>query len=360
MDTPQQPGLQLTAREICKLLNGIIEGNPDVVVTKPAKIEDGEPGAISFLANAKYEAFAYTSLASVLLVSKDFVPSKPLPATLIRVDDVYSAVSQLFTFYQNIQQNQTRANLGVDSRAAIHAEAHLAEGVGVGAFAVVEKGARIGTGTVVHPQVFIGEDVQIGEGCVLFPGVRILFGCQLGNRVVVHANAVIGSDGFGFAPQADGSFAKIPQLGNVIVGDDVEIGANTTIDRAAMGATRIEKGVKLDNLVMVAHGVSIGANTVVAAQAGIAGSAHIGRNCLIGGQAGFVGHIRVADGVKVQAQSGVNRSLEPAGSAWYGSPAIPYNDYLRSYALFRQLPAVLRRLEVLEKKNDGKKAPPPF
>jgi UDP-3-O-[3-hydroxymyristoyl] glucosamine N-acyltransferase len=357
-DTPTATSgtLLLTAREIGRLIGGAVDGDPEAVVTGPARIEEGVPGTLCFLSNPKYASYAYTTRASVLLVSRDFVAEKPVVPTLVRVDDVYSAVTRLLEWFQQ-QHGPEKAAAKIDGRSAVDPDATLGPDVSVGAFAVVEKGARIGAGTRIHAQSFVGEDAVLGTDCVLHPGARVLAGCVLGDRVTVHANAVIGSDGFGFAPQPDGSYRKIPQLGNVVLGNDVEIGAGATVDRAAIGSTRLGDGVKIDNLVMVAHGVSIGEHTVVAAQAGIAGSTHIGRNCLIGGQAGFVGHIRVADGVKVQAQSGVNRSLEIPGSAWYGSPAMPYNDYLRAYAVFRQLPRLSIRMARLEKERPSTHKP---
>lgn len=339
--------MQIAASEIAQLLGGKLEGDPAALVSRPGKIEEGGADALTFLANPKYEQFAYQVPAAVLLASEDFEPSRPIAArALIRVPDVYEAVRFLLARFD---QNQHSGN-GVDRLAAIHPSANVAEGVSLGAYSVVEEGAGIGKGTVVYPQVYIGRNVQIGENCVLYPGVRIYHDCVIGNNCTLHANVVIGSDGFGFAPQPDGSYRKINQIGNVVIEDEVEVGANTTIDRATMGSTFIRRGVKLDNLVMVAHNVEIGENTVVAAQAGFAGSARIGKGCRIGGQSGFVGHISVADGTQVQAQSGVAASIEKEGSAVYGSPALPYSQYLRAYAVFKRLPELLRKLTQLEKK----------
>ena len=286
--------MEITAKEICVLLNGTLEGQADVVVKGPSKIEEAIAGTISFIARANYEPYAYTTKASVLLVSKDFQPTQTVYATLIRVDDVYASLAKLLDHYSGM--NKPAA--GVSQQAAVHASAQLGAGVSVGVFSIVEESAVVGDNCVIYPQVYIGKGVQIGNDVTLYPGVKIYHGCEIGHRNILHANVIIGSDGFGFAPQADGSFQKIPQIGNVVLEEDVEIGSNTVIDRATMGSTLIRKGVKLDNLIQIAHNVEVGENTVIAAQAGIAGSTQIGKNCQIGGQVGFVGHIKVADGTK--------------------------------------------------------------
>lgn len=337
--------MTVTAKELSKLLNGKLEGDPDVVVYKPAKIEEGESGAISFIANPKYIHYAYTTDASVLLVSKDLKLDKPIRPTLIRVDDVYSCVTLLLEQFGNNHHNDS----GVDNRSTVHPEAIVNESAFVGAFTFVSKGARIGKNTIIHPQVFIGENVVIGDHVTLYPGVKIYHDCVIGDHVAIHSNTVIGSDGFGFVPQKDGTYKKVPHLGNVIIQNNVEIGSNCVIDRATMGSTIIEEGVKLDNLIQIAHNVEIGSNTVIAAQAGIAGSTKIGKRCMIGGQAGFVGHITVADGTRVQAQSGVARAITKPGSAWYGSPAFEYNSFLRSQVIFQKLPDLVSRINELEK-----------
>ncbi len=342
--------MQITAAQLCHILKGEIIGDPEAVVRRPGKIEEAGPGEITFLANPKYEPFAYTTKASVILVSRDFEPREAVSATMIRVDDVYASI----TFLLNEFGGKVEAQEGISGQAFVHNRADVAKGVSVGHFSVVEEGANIGEGTIIFPQVYIGKGVQVGKNCILYPGTKINRDCVIGNNCIINSNAVIGSDGFGFAPKEDGTYQKIAQTGNVILEDDVEVGANTSIDRATMGSTIIRKGVKLDNLIMVAHNVEIGANTVVAAQAGFAGSSKIGDRCMIGGQAGFVGHIQVADGVKVQAQSGVNKNINQADSAWYGSPILPYNDYLRSYAAFRKLPALMKRISELEKKLKDK------
>lgn len=335
----------MTARELCELLQGSIEGNPDVEVFGPSKIEEGAEGTISFLSNPKYEHYAYTTQSSILLVSNDFKPTKSIIPTLIRVEDVYAAVAKLLEHFESTNRNLN----GIDEQAFVAPEAVLGSEVAVGKFSIINKKAKIGAKSVIYPQVFIDENVVIGEGCILYPGVKIYRNCVIGNHCILHANVVVGSDGFGFAPKEDGTFKKIPQIGNVILEDQVEIGANTVIDRATMGSTVIKKGAKLDNLIQIAHNVEVGEDTAIAAQAGIAGSTKIGKNCLIGGQAGFVGHIQIADGTKVQAQSGINKPVKEENTAIYGSPAMPYNNYLRSYAVFRRLPELSRQIATLEK-----------
>ena len=337
--------MQISATELSQLLDGTVDGDPNVTVSGPSKIEEGTPGTISFLANPKYESYAYQTQASILLVSKTFQPSHPIEATLIRVENVYAAVAFLLEKFNNNHQPTN----GVSTQAAIDDNVTLGDNVSIGIYSVIESGVSIGNDTVIYPQVYIGKDVKIGKNVVLFPGVKIYHNCEIGDHCVLHANVIVGSDGFGFLPDDQGNFKKIPQIGNVILENNIEIGANTVIDRATMGSTVLREGVKLDNLIQVAHNVEIGKNTAIAAQAGIAGSTKIGKNCLIGGQAGFVGHIKVADGSKIQAQSGVAASINEEGKALYGSPAIPYGDYLKSYAVFKQLPSINRQIRALER-----------
>ena len=356
--TITKTNMQVKAIDIARLLGGTIEGNPEVLISKPAKIEEGEPGAISFLGNPKYEDYAYTTTSSVLLVANDFQPQKAIKATLIRVPDVYAALSVLMQHFGNMMEanGQEEGQDKISPQAFIHPSAEIGEGVIIEAFAYIGKGAKIAANVHIHPQVFVGAAAQLGEGTILYAGAKIHHGCILGKGCIVHSNAVIGSDGFGFAPQADGSFQKIPQLGIVELADGVEVGANSVIDRATMGKTMIEKGVKLDNLIQIAHNVTVGKNTVVAAQAGIAGSTKIGENCMIGGQVGIVGHIAIANGTKIQAQSGINKAVKQENTALFGSPALLYNDFLRSNAVFKQLPQLLKRLDALEKKfNESEK-----
>lgn len=338
--------MQLSAQEIAKMLNGSVEGDPRVMVSYPSKIEEGGEGAISFLGNPKYEEYVYTTTASVLLVGRDFKPKQPVRATLIRVDDVYAAVALLL----NELGDKAKPAEGISLQASIHPSAVLGARLSIGSFAVIEAGAVIGDDTIIYPQAFIGKNVEIGKNVIIYPGVRILYNCRIGDNCIIHPNVVIGSDGFGFAPTADGSYKKINHVGNVVLEENVEVGANTTIDRATMGATIVKSGAKLDNLIQLGHNVIIGKDTVIAAQVGIAGSTKIGDSCRIGGQAGFVGHITVADGAQVQAQSGVASPVKKPNSALFGSPAIDYKNYVRSYAVFKQLPDLLKRIKDLERK----------
>jgi len=340
--------MQITAQALAELLNGTVEGNPDVLVNRPSKIEDGGEGTISFLANLKYEPYAYTTTASILLVSEDFQPAKPINATLVRVKDVYASITLLINQF-GAAQNAGQTKGEIAQEAFIHEGSKLGNEVSLGKFSIVEKGAIIGDNAFIYPQVFIGENAQIGKNVILYPGVKIHKDCVIGDNCILHSNVVIGTDGFGFAPQEDGTYQKIAQLGNVIIEDNVEIGANTTIDRATMGSTIIKEGTKLDNLIMVAHNVEIGKNTVMAAQTGIAGSTTVGDSCMIGGQVGLVGHINIPDRTKIQAQSGVTKSIRKTDQAIYGSPAIDYSNYLRSFAAFKNLPDLVKKVRELEK-----------
>ena len=338
--------MQFTASQIAQLVGGVVEGDPNVLINRPAKIEEGGEGAITFLANPMYEPYLYTTAVSAVLVSRDFVPEKPVRATLIRVDNVYTAVAGLLKEYG--KQSPVNGENGISSLAFIHPEAQLEEGVSVGPFSVVEKGVHLQKGVRVLSHVYIGHNVVVGEETLIYPGVKIYHQSQIGKRCVIHANAVIGSDGFGFA-QENGAYQKIAQVGNVILEDDVDIGANTVVDRATMGSTILRQGVKIDNLVQIAHNVEIGTHTAIAAQAGIAGSTKVGENVQIGGQAGFIGHIHVADHVKVQAQSGVLGSVKEEGSMIGGAPAMNYREFLKSYAVFKKLPHLEKRLQMLER-----------
>lgn len=345
----------VTARQLCQILDGELEGNPDVSVNRPSKIEEADEGSLSFLANPKYEHFAYQTKASILLVGKDFEPSQPIATTLIRVTDVYQSLGKLLNAFNETDQ----PDKGVSDLAYVHPDAKIGNDVAIAAFAYISEGAEIGDGVVIYPQVFVGRGVKIGSATRIFPGVKVYHDCILGSQCVVHGNSVIGSDGFGFAQAGNGEYSKIAQVGNVVIEDKVEIGANTVIDRATMGSTVVRSGVKLDNLIQIAHNVDIGDNTVIAAQAGIAGSTKIGKNVRIGGQAGFVGHIDIADGVQVQAQSGVASPVDQPGERLYGSPAIKYIDYLKAYTIFRKLPELQKQvrdlqnqLEEMKRKSD--------
>lgn len=336
----------MTAHQLAALLGGTIEGDPEASASAPAKIEEATPGTIAFLANEKYEPFAYTTGASILLVSNDFLPQKPVAATLLRVENVRDAVAFLL---QNFEK-KTVPTAGISSLAFISPEAKLGAGVSVGEFAVIENGAEIGDGAILEAQVFIGKNARIGSNTRLSTGVKIMHDCLVGDDCFIQPGTIIGSDGFGFAPQADGSWKKMPQVGNVVIENGVEIGSNCTIDRATMGSTVVRTGAKLDNLIQIAHNVEIGPNTVIAAQVGVAGSTKIGANCQFGGQVGVVGHVQIADGTRVQAQSGIAAAVKEPGTALYGSPAIGYGDFQRSFVVFKQLPDLAKRVRDLEKK----------
>lgn len=335
--------MQISVQQLAALLNAEIEGNPQVMVQNLAKIEDAQNGDLSFIANPRYLPYAYTTRASVLVVNKDFIPEKPVAATLLKVDDAYRSFAQLLELY-----NQMNRPKGIEQPCFIHPTAVIGNGVYIGAFAYVGENAVVGSNVLVYPQTFIGKGVQVGENTVLYAGVKVYEGCTIGNNCMVHSGAVIGSDGFGFAPQPDGSYRKIPQTGIVTIADNVEIGANTCIDRATIGATTILEGVKIDNLVQIAHNVRIDQSTVIAAQAGISGSTKIGRYCMIGGQAGFTGHLTIAGNTKVNAQSGVTKSVEEENRFLSGSPAFDYRNQMRAYVLFKQLPDFENRLKALE------------
>lgn len=337
--------MQFTAHELSLMLNGTVEGDPLVPVNQLAKIEEAQKGSLSFLANPKYEQYLYTTNASVVIVNSDQVLTAPLKATLIRVENAYSAFSLLLEKYDTIKLNKT----GIEQPSFVHPSAQMGENVYVGAFAYVGANVKLGNNTKIYPHTYIADDVIIGNNVTLFPGVKIYFDCILGNNVIIHSGTIIGSDGFGFAPAADGTYAKVSQIGNVIIEDDVEIGANTTVDRATLGSTIIRKGVKLDNLIQVAHNVQIGANTVIAAQTGISGSAKIGENCIVGGQVGIVGHITIAKGSQIQAKSGIGHTIEVEGKKWAGAPAVSFSDNMRSLVVINRLPELEKRVNELEK-----------
>ncbi len=336
--------MQFTAQQIGQLLNGTIEGNPEVAVNHLAKIEEGQKGALSFLANPRYEQFLYHSNASVIIVNDDLVLSQPVSATLIRVKDAYSAFSVLLEMYNSVKLDKK----GIEQPSFIHPGAKIGKNVYIGAFAYIGDQVEIGDNSKIYPQSYIGDGVSIGKDCTIFAGVKIYFDCIVGDRVIIHSGSVIGSDGFGFAPLADGSYSKISQIGNVIIKDDVEIGANTAIDRATMGSTIIHKGVKLDNLVQIAHNVEVGSDTVIASQTGISGSSKVGKNAVIGGQVGVAGHLSIANGSQIQAKSGVNRSLTEEGKKWGGMPIAYYGNSQRSQVIYQRLPELERRIAELE------------
>ena len=332
------------ASQIALIINGQIEGDANAAVASFGKIEDAQQGQLTFLANPKYEDHLYSTKASVVIINDNFTPRQPVNATLIRVTDAYTAFATLLAKYQEIVQQQLS---GIQQPSYIASSATYGEHVFIGAFAYIGENVKVGSNTKIYPNVFIGDNVTIGENSIIHPGVKIYHDCVVGSRVNIHAGTVIGSDGFGFAPQADGSFIKVPQLGNVVIEDDVEIGANATIDRATIGSTLIKAGAKLDNLIQIGHNVEIGNSTVIAAQTGVSGSTKIGNGVMIGGQAGIVGHIQIGDGAKINAQSGVSKSLE-AGKAVTGSPAYDYTAALRSQAVSRKLPELEKRVKELE------------
>ena len=338
--------MQFTALQVATLINGKIEGNPDVKVGNVAKIEEAGEGDLSFVANPKYEEYLYSTKASVIIVNSTLELAESVKPTLIRVKDAYSGFASLLEKYNEIISKTGK--IGIEQPSFIAETASLGEGAYVGAFAYIGDNAKIGTGVKIYPNCYIGDNVTIGDDCVLYAGVKVYNGCSLGSRVVIHSGTVVGGDGFGFAPQKDGTYKKVPQIGNVILEDDVEIGANTTIDRATMGSTIIRKGVKLDNLIQIAHNVEIGENTVIAAQTGISGSTKVGKNCIIGGQVGMVGHIQIADGTRINAQSGLSKSVTASNMALTGSPAFEYKSSLKSQAIFRNLPELQQRLLKLE------------
>jgi len=343
--------MEFSAQQIADILEGVIEGNSDSKVNRLAKIEEGAPGSLTFLANPKYAPFIYETKASVAIVNKDFQPESELPSslTLIRVDDAYACFAKLLDFYNSYRHQKT----GIDKQAFIEEGAQIGENCYIGAGAVVAASAKIGTNCKIYPGAFIGDRAVLGNDCIMYAGSRILDGCEIGNNCTFHAGATIGSDGFGFAPDAANNYKKVAQIGNVIIEDHVEIGANTTIDRATLGSTIIRKGVKLDNLIQVAHNVEIGENTVIAAQTGIAGSTKIGKNCMIGGQVGIVGHISIADEVKIAAQSGVSASIIKVGEIVQGSPSLNIKKFKMSYINFRRLPQMDDRLRALEKASQN-------
>lgn len=339
--------MEFSASQIAAIVNGEIIGSSSVIVTDLAKIEDGKEGTLSFLSNPKYEEFIYTTKSSICIVNKDFNPLKPLPLslTLIKVENSYSCFAQLLELYDNLNKKESKIEQPsfIDNSAVIGSDLYL------GAFAYIGKNVEIGTNVVIYPNVYLGDNVKIGSNTVLHPGVSIYFGCKIGENCIIHAGTVVGSDGFGFAPNSEGVFQKIPQIGNVIIENNVEIGSNCAIDRATMGSTFIREGVKIDNLCQIAHNVDIGENSALAALVAVAGSAKIGKRVMIGGQAAINGHLSIADDTKIVGQSGVVKTVKEAVTLM-GTPAIPLNDFKKSSVGFRKLPFILGKLEEIEKK----------
>jgi len=343
--------MEFTAQQISDLINGKVEGNPEVTISYVSKIEEGKPGTISFLSNPLYTHYIYNTKASIVLINNDVELEKAVKPTLIRVENAYSAFAEILEAYNQIKLNKS----GISPSAFIDPEARIGENVYIGEFAVISKNAVIENNAKIYPQVFLGENVRIGTNTTLFAGVKIYSDNIVGGDCIIHSGAVIGSDGFGFAPLKNGSYKKIAQIGNVVIEDFVEIGANTTIDRATMGSTFIRKGVRLDNLIQIAHNVDLGENTVISAQTGISGSTKIGKNCLIGGQVGIINQLTIADEVKIAAQSGVGKNITKKGEIVQGSPAFNFISYKKSYVHFRNFHAIKSKIDELEKmiKSNG-------
>ena len=341
--------MKFSAAQISQILGGRVEGDENVLVHTLNKIEEGAEGGLSFLANPQYTPYIYTTKASIVIVNEDFVAENTISATLIRVPNAYEAFAKLLELYNQVQQNKK----GIDKTSFAETSASLGNDIYLGAFAYIGHNSKIGNNVKIYPHVYIGDNVTIGDNTTLFPGVKVYSECKIGADCTFHAGVIIGADGFGFAPNANNEYKKVAQIGNVIIEDNVEVGANTTIDRATLGSTIIRKGVKLDNLIQIAHNVEIGENTVIASQTGVAGSTKVGKDCMIGGQVGIVGHITIGDGVKIAAQSGIGSSI-PAGEIVQGSPAFNVSDYKRSYVMFRKLPQLEKRIQELEQQlNDA-------
>jgi UDP-3-O-[3-hydroxymyristoyl] glucosamine N-acyltransferase len=343
--------MEFDAGTIAGFLNGEIEGNAGVKVNTIAKIEEGHPGALSFLANPKYEHYIYSTKSSIVLVNKDFVPSAKIEATLIRVENAYEAFASLLRL---VDQARPRKS-GVHPTAIIESSAKIGSDVYIGPYAYIGENCSVGDGSSIYPHVYIGDNSTVGKNCTLNHRVTVYRDCVIGNNCIIHAGSVVGSDGFGFAPQSDNEYAKIPQLGNVVLEDNVEIGANVTIDRATMGSTFIRKGVKLDNLIQIAHNVEIGENTVMAAQVGISGSTKIGSNCMLGGQVGIAGHLKISNGTKIGAQAGILGDVKEENTAIIGSPAMDFKQFMKSYVVFRKLPEINLQLGKIVKDVDNLK-----
>jgi UDP-3-O-[3-hydroxymyristoyl] glucosamine N-acyltransferase len=336
--------LEFTASQIAGILEGEVEGNPEIAVHKLAKIEEGEKGSLTFLANPKYTHHIYNTEASITIVNRDFVPEQALTTTLIKVEDAYKSFSKLLEYYNQVKFNKT----GIESPVFMAETASYGEEFYMGAFSYLGSNVKIGNSVKIFPNVYIGDNVLIGDNVIVFAGAKIYSETIIGNNCVIHSGAILGADGFGFAPNSNGEYSKIPQTGNVVLEDNVDIGAGTTIDRATLGSTILRKGVKLDNQIQIAHNVEIGENTVIAAQTGIAGSTKIGRNCMIGGQVGIVGHIIIGNRVKIQAQSGIGRNIKD-DEVLQGSPALNYGDFNKSYVHFKNLTRIVNRISDLEK-----------
>lgn len=336
--------MKFTAAQIAGILEGEVFGNPEAEVFKLAKIEEGSEGSLTFLANPKYENYIYTTKATITIVNNSFQPEQDIATTLIKVEDAYKSFSKLLEYYNQVKLMKS----GIEQPSVISEGVQYGEGLYLGSFCYIGKNVTIGKNVKIYPNSFVGDNVVIGDNTILFAGARVYSETIIGNNCTIHSGTIVGSDGFGFAPQEDGTYSKVPQIGNVIIEDNVEIGACTTIDRATLGSTVIRKGVKLDNQIQIAHNVEIGENTVIASQTGIAGSTKIGKNCMIGGQVGIVGHITIGNNVKIQAQSGIGKSLKD-GEVVQGSPAFNYGDFAKSFVHFKNLPKIVTEIEEIKK-----------
>jgi len=332
--------MNFTTGQIADQINGTVIGNRDAVITSISKIEEGSKGSLTFLANPKYTEYIYSTNASAAIVSNDFKPTEKIQITLIKVKDPYSSFTTILELFNKNQSDRK----GISDLTVIDKSSKISDSAFIGSFSTVGKNSIIADNCIIENQVFIGDNVKIGEGSMIYPGVKILDDTKIGKNCIIHSSCSIGSDGFGFAPNDDGSYKKIPQTGNVIIGDNVEIGSNSTIDRATLGSTIISNGVKLDNQIQIAHNVEIGENTAIAAQSGIAGSTNIGKNCLIGGQVGIIGHLKIGDNVKIQAQAGVTSDVE-SNARITGTPAISYMNYNKSYVHFKNLPEIVKKID---------------
>ncbi len=337
--------MNFTANDIAEFLNGEVDGDGTVAVNNVSRIEEGEQGTLSFLANPKYAHYIYETKSSIVLVNKDFVAEKEIAATLVRVEDAYQALAQLLEMYEQSKPQR----VGIEQPSFVSKTAQVGEQVYIGAFAYVGSNVKLGKNVKLYPHVYVGDNVTIGDNTVLNSGVKVYENCEIGAECIFHSGVVIGGDGFGFAPSSANDYKKVPQVGNVVIENHVEIGANTCVDRATLGSTIIRKGVKLDNLIQVAHNVEIDENTVIASQTGIAGSTKIGKNCMIGGQVGFAGHLTIADEVKIAAQSGLGKNIKKIGTVVQGSPAFDFGPYQKSYVLFKNLPNMREQIMTMEK-----------
>ncbi len=338
--------MKFTAEQIATILEGEVDGNPKIEVSKLSKIEEGEMGSLTFLSNPKYTSYIYSTNASITIVDKNFIPDEKLNTTLIRVENAYKAFSKLLEYYNMVKLNKT----GIEEPVYKSKNSKLGKDIYLGAFSYIGDGVTIGDNVKIFPGVYIGDNAVIGNNVIVFAGAKIYSETKIGDNCVIHSSVVLGADGFGFAPSENGEYNKVPQTGNVIIEDYVDIGAGTTIDRATLGSTIIKKGVKLDNQIQIAHNVEIGENTVIAAQTGIAGSTKIGKNCMIGGQVGIAGHLIIGNNVKIQAQSGIGRNVKD-NETLQGSPALNYGDYNKSYVHFKNFPKIIDRINNIEKKN---------